>query len=72
MGLGVVIEFDEQRGLGAVRSSRQRRLGFHCAAIADGTRTIEVGTPVAFRVAAGPLGRWEATAIRPLSAASAG
>jgi cold shock CspA family protein len=71
MGLGVVTEFDEQRGLGVVRSSRQL-LSFHCAAIADGTRTIEVGTPVAFREVAGQLGRWEARVIQPLSAASAG
>ena len=33
---------------------------FHCTAIADGTRTIAVGTAVRFEVVAGRLGRWEA------------
>jgi cold shock CspA family protein len=72
MELGVVVEFDEQRGLGTVRSVGQRRLSFHCAAIADGTRTIEVGVPVAFRVVAAQLGRWEAREIQSLTAVRAG
>jgi cold shock CspA family protein len=72
MALGVVVEFDEERGLGIVRSSRQRSVSFHCAAIADGTRTIEVGVPVAFRVVAGQLGRWEAREVQPLAAMPAG
>jgi cold shock CspA family protein len=72
MELGVVAEFDEQRGLGTVRSSRQRPLSFHCAAIADGTRTIEVGAPVAFRVVAGQVGRWEAREVQSLAAVPAG
>jgi cold shock CspA family protein len=38
-------------------------LPFHCTAIADGTRRIDVGRRVAFAVAPGNLGRWEATAI---------
>jgi cold shock CspA family protein len=68
MELGVVVEFDEERGLGTVRSRRQGLLNFHCAAIADGTRTIEVGVPVAFRAVAGQLGRWEAREVQPLAA----
>ena len=36
---------------------------FHLAAIADRTREIEVGAEVVFDVAAGPDGRYEATAI---------
>ena len=40
---------------------------FHCTAIADGTRTIEVGTAVVFDVAPGRLGRWEAANIGSLA-----
>jgi cold shock CspA family protein len=46
-----------------VRSDGGDVLGFHCTAIADGSRTIPVGQPVRFRVVAGRLGRWEATGI---------
>ncbi|MFP5255966.1 MAG: cold-shock protein [Acidimicrobiia bacterium] len=56
---GVVIDFDDHRGLGTIEADG-RRHPFHCTAIADGTRTIEVGTPVSFTLAPGPLGRWEA------------
>lgn len=68
MELGVVEHFDEQRGLGTVRSARHGPLSFHCAAIADGTRTIEVGAPVAFRLVAGELGRFEARDVQSLAA----
>jgi cold shock CspA family protein len=63
---GTVDTFDEARGLGTVRSDVGDLLGFHCTAIADGSRTIPVGQPVRFRVVAGRLGRWEATGIVPL------
>jgi cold shock CspA family protein len=63
---GTVDTFDEARGLGTVRSDGGDVLGFHCTAIADGSRTIPVGLPVRFRVVAGRLGRWEATGIAPL------
>lgn len=63
---GVVDTFDEARGLGAVRSDDGVVLPFHCTAVADGSRTIEVGRPVRFRVAPGHLGRWEATGLTPL------
>ena len=36
---------------------------FHSTRIADGTRTIAVGTSVEFEVVPGQLGRWEAAAI---------
>jgi hypothetical protein len=36
---------------------------FHCTAILDGTRAIEVGTAVTFEVRAAGMGRWEAAAI---------
>jgi cold shock CspA family protein len=36
---------------------------FHCTQIADGTRTIAVGTPVTFEVRPGQRGTWEATHV---------
>ncbi len=38
-------------------------VGFHCAAIADGSRTICVGERVVFRLRAGNHGSWEAIDI---------
>jgi cold shock CspA family protein len=61
---GTVTEFDEARGLGTVESDGQS-YPFHCTQIADGTRTIAVGTPVTFEVRPGGMGRWEAAAIAP-------
>jgi cold shock CspA family protein len=60
---GVVEEFDDHRGYGTVRADDGRALFFHCTAVADGSRTIEVGATVVFDVVAGRLGRWEATAL---------
>ena len=62
---GRVVEFDEHKGYGHVETEDGRRLFFHCTAIADGTRTIPVGTEVGFEVVAGHLGRWEATGLTP-------
>jgi len=59
---GIVTAFDEARGLGTVESGG-RPYPFHCTEIADGTRTIAVGTAVRFEVRPGGMGRWEATAI---------
>lgn len=59
---GVVTEFDDARGLGTVEAGGVR-YPFHCTAIADGSRTIDVGADVTFAVVAGPMGRWEAQAI---------
>ncbi|HUD17383.1 MAG TPA: hypothetical protein VMQ59_08970, partial [Acidimicrobiales bacterium] len=64
--VGDVIEFDEPRGLGVVEYGTGQRLTFHCTAITDGTRRIDVGTVVAFVVSAGRLGRLEARSVRPL------
>ncbi|MFN2606980.1 MAG: cold shock domain-containing protein [Acidimicrobiales bacterium] len=61
--IGVVIDFDEGRGLGTVRGEDGREVSFHCTAVADGTRTVPVGARVAYSVVAGHLGRWEATAL---------
>ncbi len=60
MKTGRVDAFDEQVGLGTVQGDDGVAYPFHCTAIADGTRTIEVGARVAFTVQAGPGGRWEA------------
>jgi cold shock CspA family protein len=65
---GRVVQFDEHRGLGELEAvAGGGRYPFHCTAIADGSRAIEVGAEVEFEVVAGRLGRWEAAAVRPAS-----
>ena len=61
---GHVAAYDVRRGLGTVAGDDGRRFGFHCTAIADGSRDIPVGTPVTFQVAPGHLGAWDAATIR--------
>ena len=65
--LGVVATFDDFKGYGTVRADDGRELFFHCTRIADGTRTIAVGTAVRFEVVPGALGRWEAANIAKAS-----
>ena len=67
MGAGVVADYDDERGTGAVRSEEGTELFFHCTAIADGTRTIAPGTKVTYEVVPGRLGRWEATEVTAAS-----
>jgi cold shock CspA family protein len=62
-GTGAVVDFDDPRGLGTIRDDDGTELPFHCTAIADGSRTIDVGRRVRFDVVPGRLGRWEASAI---------
>lgn len=62
---GRVVEFDEHKGYGWVETEDGRRLFLHCTALADGTRTVTVGARVAFDVAPGHLGRWEARGVSP-------
>ena len=62
--VGIVVEFDEARGLGVVEAGADR-YPFHCTQIADGTRTIEVGAAVTFEVRPGGMGRWEAAGLSP-------
>jgi cold shock CspA family protein len=57
---GTVTSFEEDRGLGTVADGDGATFDFHCAAIADGTRKIEVGRPVLFVVRPGHRGRLEA------------
>jgi cold shock CspA family protein len=60
---GTVAAFDERVGLGFVTGDDGREWPFHAVAVADGSRTIAVGTQVDFEVVAGLLGRWEAAII---------
>jgi cold shock CspA family protein len=62
---GTVSGFDEHRGLGEISADDGAVYPFHCTVIADGTRTIAVGTAVEFAVVAGHLGRWEAANVAP-------
>ena len=62
---GTVVDFDEHRGYGTVRGDDGVEHFFHCTAVADGSRTIAVGTAVTYDVVPGRLGRWEATDLRP-------
>lgn len=62
---GTVVDFDEQRGTGTLAEPSGAIHFFHCTAITDGTRRIEVGAPVTFEVVAGHLGRWEAACVQP-------
>ena len=61
---GSVESFDGDRGTGVVIDDAGEQFPFHSTAIADGTRTIDVGTRVKFAVTPG-LGRWEAAGLRP-------
>lgn len=64
---GTVVAFDEPRGLGTIEADGTD-YPFHCTAITDGTRTIDVGTAVTFDVRPGGMGRWEATSVEPVGA----
>ena len=66
--LGRVTAFDADRALGTVTADEGAEFGFHSTAIADGTRTIEVGARVVFDVRAGLGGRLEARGLVVLTA----
>ena len=70
MPIGEVVEFDDPKGYGTVRADDGAEHFFHCTAVADGSRTIDVGARVVFEVVPGRLGRWEAADLRPDPAAS--
>jgi cold shock CspA family protein len=61
--MGKVETFDKDLGLGEVREGDGRLYPFHCTEIADGSRDIAAGTHVAFVLAAGHRGTWEARAL---------
>lgn len=70
--VGRVATFDDPEGYGTVTSDDPAGTWFfHCTAIADGTRAIEVGAEVQFEVVPGRLGRYEATDLRPRRPAGA-
>jgi len=60
---GSVSWFDEHAGLGEVTADDGTVHGFHCTAIADGTRTIDVGSRVCYLLSPGRRGRWEAVEL---------
>jgi CspA family cold shock protein len=61
---GVVTAFDAGTGLGTVTADDGVEFAFHCIEIADGSRSIDVGTSVSFDVIP-KFGRWEAAALAP-------
>jgi cold shock CspA family protein len=63
---GVIETFDAPRGVGSVRCEGDESLFFHCTAIADGTRLIEVGTKVMCTRRPGQRGEYEAVLIRKI------
>jgi CspA family cold shock protein len=60
----MVRSFDEHIGLGTIVDDDGAEYLFHCVEIADGTRTIDVGTRVVF-VPMRKFGKWEAAAVTP-------
>ena len=63
---GTVTQFDEYVGLGTVTAADGSEHLFHCVEIADGSRTIAVGTEVEFALLP-KLGRYEAGGVSPVS-----
>jgi cold shock protein len=64
--VGVVESFDDDAGIGTVRADDGQEFFLHCTSVADGTRTIKVGTAVSFEIAPGHLGLWQAVSVRPI------
>lgn len=64
-GTGTVTAWDDDRGWGTVTADDGTEFPLHCAGIADGSRTVDVGASVTFQVSAGRRGRWEAWAVSP-------
>ena len=66
--LGTIVAFDALRGLGSVALARGNGVvvPFHCMAIDDGTREIEVGIRVAGTLAPDAVGRLQMTSITKL------
>ena len=62
---GVVTEFDDDAGLGTITAEDGTPYRFHCTAIADGTRTIDVDTKVDFESRPARHGGYEARDITP-------
>lgn len=61
---GTVTAFDAEVGLGEIAGGDGSVVPFHCVVIADGSRSIAVGTDVEFDLIP-KLGRYEAANITP-------
>jgi cold shock CspA family protein len=59
---GNVSRFDREVGLGEITAGDGATVPFHCIAIADGSRDIQVGAEVEFDLLP-KLGRYEATDV---------
>ncbi len=66
--LGRVTTFDARRGVGTVTGADGTTYGFHATAIADGSRRVDEGASVAFTVAPGHGGRYEARSLAVVAA----
>ena len=62
--LGRVNNYDDAAGYGTIVDDENIWF-FHCTAIADGSRRIDVGADVGFVLRPGHLGRWEARDVSP-------
>lgn len=60
---GIVVEWEEQVGIGTIAAEDGSSYFFHCTQIADGSRTIDSGAAVRFEIVPGHLGRWEAARV---------
>jgi cold shock CspA family protein len=61
--VGVVTKFDEARGDGLITGDTGELFYFHCVALRDGSRHVDVGTRVSAQRSVGHLGEDEATDI---------
>lgn len=61
--VGKVVAYDTAAGYGTIRGEDGREWWFHCTALADGSRSIDVGESGVFSVSPGRAGRWEAVGI---------
>lgn len=61
---GTVTVFDDPDGIGTIEAAG-RVLRFHAAAVADGSRHVDVGARVRFVERAGHHGVWEADRVEP-------
>ena len=64
---GTVAFFDEPRGLGQISTDDGVTVGFHCTAIANGTRTIPERVAVRYDIVPGRHGLWEADRVEIVS-----
>jgi cold shock CspA family protein len=58
-----VESFDEFKGYGTLRTADGAELFFHCTALTDGSRAVDVGADVTAEVVPGRLGHWEAARV---------